>query len=261
MPDKDLPKAIAEAILASPDDILDSLVGALIGGRLGPASTRGRIEDIAPQAASARAIEQMLRLSSGATGESLALAVASAASTRARMDESGARIQIVWTGPEEERNPTRRTDQVILEMIRAAKHRLLVVSYAVYDVSEIIEALIDALKRGVEVTVVLDLSGEAEGTWNNRDALKWPKDAPIPNFLHWPETNVKPVDRRKPPKLHAKCVVADGRELLVTSANLTSHAMERNMELGVRVSGGRAAEEVERHFANLIDCGILTPLP
>jgi len=52
-------------------------------------------------------------------------------------------------------------------------------------------------------------------------------------------------------KLHAKVIVADARDALVTSANLTYHGYEANIELGVRISGD-PARLVDAHFRELI---------
>ena len=60
--------------------------------------------------------------------------------------------------------------------------------------------------------------------------------------------------------LHAKCVVADGRWLFISSANLTEHAFTVNMELGVLISGGKLPLRVEEHFDGLIASGALSPL-
>jgi phosphatidylserine/phosphatidylglycerophosphate/cardiolipin synthase-like enzyme len=51
-------------------------------------------------------------------------------------------------------------------------------------------------------------------------------------------------------------LVADRNDALVTSANLTSYAMDRNMEMGVRVVG-RPAATIAKHFDLLTACGIL----
>jgi phosphatidylserine/phosphatidylglycerophosphate/cardiolipin synthase-like enzyme len=58
--------------------------------------------------------------------------------------------------------------------------------------------------------------------------------------------------------LHVKAAVADGRLLLLTSANLTENAFSLNMEMGVLVSGGGLPAQAERHFERLIDAGVLT---
>ena len=38
--------------------------------------------------------------------------------------------------------------------------------------------------------------------------------------------------------MHAKAAIADKRAALATSANLTGHALDLNMELGLIVRGG-----------------------
>jgi len=57
--------------------------------------------------------------------------------------------------------------------------------------------------------------------------------------------------------LHAKAVIADGNWALVTSVNLTGHALELNMELGLLVEGGAIPQRPAAPFAELIARGIL----
>ena len=54
-------------------------------------------------------------------------------------------------------------------------------------------------------------------------------------------------------RVHAKVAVADGRIALVSSANLTGHALGKNMEAGVLVEGGRVPSELQRRLQGLID--------
>lgn len=64
-----------------------------------------------------------------------------------------------------------------------------------------------------------------------------PAGTPFPGLdavrLHWPAP-------QRPPgaALHAKIVVVDDRVALVGSANLTSRAMEANLECGILIRGG-----------------------
>jgi cardiolipin synthase A/B len=53
--------------------------------------------------------------------------------------------------------------------------------------------------------------------------------------------------------MHVKTVIMDREAILVSSANLTGAAMDRNMELGLLVEGGHLAETVDRHFDELIE--------
>ena len=56
--------------------------------------------------------------------------------------------------------------------------------------------------------------------------------------------------------LHAKCAVADGDRLLVSSANLTEFALTVNI-VGLLVEGDDAPRRVQAHLESLIDSGIL----
>ena len=60
--------------------------------------------------------------------------------------------------------------------------------------------------------------------------------------------------------LHAKAVVVDGEVALVSSANLTAAALDRNIELGLLVRGGGIPRRLEAHFAELRAGGVLRPV-
>jgi len=51
--------------------------------------------------------------------------------------------------------------------------------------------------------------------------------------------------------------LADGRCLLISSANLTEYAFTLNMELGVLITGGALPRRVEGRFDKLIEKGVL----
>jgi phosphatidylserine/phosphatidylglycerophosphate/cardiolipin synthase-like enzyme len=61
--------------------------------------------------------------------------------------------------------------------------------------------------------------------------------------------------------LHAKAAVADDQTVFVTSANLTEAALDRNIELGVLIRDRAFALTIVGYFRNLIDRGLLKPLP
>jgi phosphatidylserine/phosphatidylglycerophosphate/cardiolipin synthase-like enzyme len=60
--------------------------------------------------------------------------------------------------------------------------------------------------------------------------------------------------------LHAKTVVVDGRWTLLTSANFTEAAHERNIEAGVVIDDTKLAERVERQFDRFVEAGTLRML-
>jgi phosphatidylserine/phosphatidylglycerophosphate/cardiolipin synthase-like enzyme len=162
--------------------------------------------------------------------------------------------QVVWTGPKVEGSFLRATREVVRELLRGAQAELLVVGYwiAARDdgegiIEEVIASLADATKRGVAVSFLIDERVRADGR-DNREILisAWPVGVRFPKILTW---RLPASDQHL--KLHAKVLVADRRDALVTSANLTSYAMDRNMEMGVRLVG-QPALEIARHF-NLLE--------
>ena len=57
--------------------------------------------------------------------------------------------------------------------------------------------------------------------------------------------------------MHAKCVVVDTAECLITSANFTDRAHSRNIELGLHVTDRLVAQRIEGHWRRLIGDGHL----
>ncbi|WP_081057576.1 DISARM system phospholipase D-like protein DrmC [Burkholderia diffusa] len=162
----------------------------------------------------------------------------------AQTESEATQTEVVWTGPKVEGSYLRATRQVVQDIISAAQADLLVVGYWLagkedYEgiINDIVELMANAVARGVKVTMVLD-EGEKGYGKNNRDTLiaLWPKDIPQPKLLTW---KIPPDDKHL--KLHAKVLVADRHDALVTSANLTMYALDRNMEMGVRAQGQPSA--------------------
>lgn len=58
-------------------------------------------------------------------------------------------------------------------------------------------------------------------------------------------------------RLHAKVVIVDNRDVLLTGRNMTNAACDKNLELGVLCRGGGVARQVQHHFDVLIARGVL----
>jgi phosphatidylserine/phosphatidylglycerophosphate/cardiolipin synthase-like enzyme len=65
-------------------------------------------------------------------------------------------VELVWTGPDVGFVPTRRTEQAILQVLDSATKRITLVSYAVYRIPRVREALVAAAKRGVAITLIVE---------------------------------------------------------------------------------------------------------
>ncbi len=125
------------------------------------------------------------------------------------------------------------------------------VSYATHNEPSIKAALSAATARNVAVTLLAERhednpSYTAAGT-------------PFPGLnvlrLHWPASS-------RPPgaALHAKIIVVDDQVALVGSANLTSRAMESNLECGILIRGGPQPRAIRDHITGLHAAEVLLRL-
>ena len=85
-----------------------------------------------------------------------------------------------------------------------------------------------------------------------QDHKVWDVFTKKPKVYTWTPSGEHPYT-----SLHAKCLVVDRLDALVTSANFAFHGLESNPELGLSVMGPQATSIFER-FEHLISEGILT---
>jgi phosphatidylserine/phosphatidylglycerophosphate/cardiolipin synthase-like enzyme len=108
-----------------------------------------------------------------------------------------------------------------------------------------------AVARGVAVTLLAERHEDnpvytAQGTpfpGLNARRLRWPAGSRPPGAA-----------------LHAKIIVVDDQVALVGSANLTSRAMESNLECGILIRGGPQPRAVRDHISGLYAAGLLLRL-
>lgn len=165
-------------------------------------------------------------------------------------------IEIVWTGPEAEGPLVRPTAVVVEEMLREVREagEILIVGYSLTAengtiMKKIVDLLGEASQKRAAITIILHRDDEEK---NKANLLKaWNVFAKKPKVMTW-----DPPPNHPYTKLHAKVMVVDRLEALVTSANLTFHGLESNLELGLRVRGPQAAAIAER-FDHLMASNVL----
>lgn len=175
-------------------------------------------------------------------------------------------VDTVWTGPEVAGSEVRRTEAVVSELVTGAEKELLIIGYwlvsSTVQIKSLIELLIKKARSGVSVRFVFD-PGEKPGSKDNFSALieQWPADliGASREVYSWGDGLTKATAKsghQYDRKLHAKVIVADRKDALVTSANLTHAGLIENLEMGLRVRGAMAGAVV-RHFDLLISEKIL----
>ncbi|MDA0892345.1 MAG: DISARM system phospholipase D-like protein DrmC [Proteobacteria bacterium] len=162
-------------------------------------------------------------------------------------------IELIWTGPSTRLVPTRRTEQALLELIKAAEESLFLTSFVAYKVDSLIDALWKATTRGVRVSILLEES-QLEGGALTFDSIALLRaELSTAHFYTWEPQEGEFLGG----KVHAKVAVCDRSMCFISSANLTGHAMEKNMEAGVLIRGGGVAAQLQDHLEGLVDTGVI----
>ena len=229
------PDSLAAAWAAElPRDFSRKLAEAL---RKGPGAVRAlRSASFLP--ASLAAAQHALELAEAGDGP-----YASGALT-ARLDVMADQTQVtpVWTGPDSQKPAGRLTVAVLADLISEAQREILLVSYATFPDAEVRATLSAAVARGVRVTTLF----EREVDNPNFDGHLDPFPDLLARRLYWPK-----ITRPPGAAMHAKVLVIDRKTALVGSPNLTGFGIEKNLECGLLVRGGRVPGEIADYILGL----------
>lgn len=191
------------------------------------------------------------------------------AKERARQQEDTDRIQMVWTGPDQEGPAARDTGVVARELLGQASKSLLITTYSISRSSNTFEPVNDIMRRNpyLDVTIVLHVDMSIHSIYGLNAAAafardfwvsRWPWES-RPKVFYDPRGALENQAGRA--LQHAKCIVVDRQRVFITSANYTESAQQRNIELGVVIRDERLAERVSEQFHSLIGKGLLVSLP
>jgi len=246
-------RVLVELARELPPVALSSLISALEAG--GEGQNLGRFAATQTMRERLRRLDGLRAQHPEIDGQAIALALRAAGAAAAAVIAEH-HTEIAWTGPGTEAVPVRRVDQVLYDLVESAHSEVFVVTYAAYKIPRALSSLRCACDRGVHVSFVLELEEESGGKISFDELERYRQSLPSARFYYWPLER-----RRKSPTgsygtMHAKCVVADGERALVSSANLTTSALESNMELGLLV-GGLVSKQLREHFIQLIAQGEL----
>lgn len=179
------------------------------------------------------------------------------------------RVALATTGPDGN-GLTRPTLAVVRSLFAQARHSLLVAGFAVHQGRKIFALFAERLDQDEKLRgrLVLnvprplgDTSTAAAIVARFSERFKtgeWPGQR-LPEVYHDPRALA--LGSAHAASFHAKCIVADRQSGLVTSANPTEAAYERNIELGLTVEGGGIAATIDDWFNGLITDGHLERLP
>lgn len=252
---------------------LVGLAEALGAGRLNAPYSKSSLANHVPEAHLQDVRDALGSLDAAGMGRKhVATMLSLLAEERAAAQRMSDRVQLVWSPPELDHVDARDTGVVVQNLFRDAKSEVLVVSYAL-DSGSKAEALFATLAERLDalpdlsVIIVANVHRKHGDETPARVLVKafaakfrdqiWPGER-LPDVYYDPRS--VEVDGAKKAVLHAKCVVVDGRKTLLTSANFTEAAQERNIEAGVLIDDRRFAERMRRQIDRLVEAGSLRGL-
>jgi phosphatidylserine/phosphatidylglycerophosphate/cardiolipin synthase-like enzyme len=258
------------SLLLLPESDFPPLIAALRSGRLSPPFTAALIEHLVGHAVSSTTIEAMEDLKRiGFSEEQLAAALELVLQDRQRRPRLEDAIDLVMTGPEAPGVANRDTRVVVRELFANAQVSVLVAGYAVYQGKSVFQALADRMATlpGLKVRLFLDIQrGQGDTTLTSLvvrrfadrfRTTQWPQDRPLPDVYYDPRSLEISAHERS--AMHAKCIVVDGNDLFISSANFTEAAQNRNLEVGLLIRSTSLSASLTRHFDTLLAHGLLLP--
>lgn len=160
-----------EAILSAATDLVallsPSRIEALADRVRGsmPVEREGSLHQLVNTPAARTALDRLITAwnQTEIPGDVLAGILVGAAFARQQAQREN-RVELVWTGPTTPFVATRRTEQVLLDLIGYAQSDLFLVSFVAYDVSSVVDALNAASSRGIDIRILLETSTSHGGS-------------------------------------------------------------------------------------------------
>ncbi|HPA20708.1 MAG TPA: DISARM system phospholipase D-like protein DrmC [Verrucomicrobiae bacterium] len=245
---------------------LRSLAASLRQGSLSHGITRSALEQlVGVQSPQAKALFEELA-TQGFSSQQTATLIDAVADDRAQSRVASDEVSLIMSGPEVPGVPTADTAAAVQTLIQAAASEILIVGYVVRKGRALFQRLADRMVANpdLRVSLILNIARSQNDTSLDSEIVRrfvmdfrkreWPGDA-LPAIYYDPRAlTEKPADRAS---LHAKCVIVDRREAIVTSANFTEAAHHRNIEAGVILKSPALAVRLADYFNALIHAGAL----
>ena len=150
---------------------------------------------------------------------------------------------LVATAPASFSIKARSTKITVADMIAKANKSILITGYSLSDYfSDLVDIIINKSQQGVVVRFYVN-------DIESQDSFKRLLDykGKFLKIYNYP----KDKESDKMAALHAKVISVDGYLTLITSANLSYHGQEGNIEVGSLIKSASMAKQVEEMFATL----------
>jgi phosphatidylserine/phosphatidylglycerophosphate/cardiolipin synthase-like enzyme len=153
------------------------------------------------------------------------------------------KVEIVATTPLSFRAKVRKTYPVIQELISGAAQSILLTGYSISGYFEEMLKLINSKsKQGVMVELFVNKYDSVRQVLSDISHINR-------RFLKVYEYSGKADDKMA--ALHAKIIIVDSDKMLISSANLSYHGLDSNIEIGSLITSKNKAAQVQEVFSDL----------
>lgn len=152
------------------------------------------------------------------------------------------KVSLVVTAPPSFAINARTTMNVVQSMINGAERNILITGYSLSSYfSELVDIIVMKSQRGVFVKFFVNDIDKQSGF----DKILRYKGRFLKVYNYHQEDD-------KMATLHAKVISVDQQQTLITSANLSYHGQQGNIELGTLIESKHIAKQVDDVFTKLI---------
>ena len=155
-------------------------------------------------------------------------------------------VELVLTVPDSFRVKALRTKEIVYKLIENAEKNLTITGYSVSEYfSDMLDLIIRKSQQGIYIKAYINDIAKQEGVLDRLLTYK-------SRFLQVYEYQKQENDKMA--ALHAKIIVSDSKKSLISSANLSYHGIQGNIEMGFlleSVDKARQIEEVMREMVRM----------
>lgn len=243
-----------------PTGSLRALSSSLQAGMLSAGITRYGVQqaagaDVTSVEGSLRYLEQI-----GMSALQMAVVVQSIIDARGAQPDPSSLFDLVLSGPDVPGVPTADTAAVMHTLIAGASREVQLIGYAIHNGRKLFAPLAERMAAipDLRVTFCIDIARQYGDASLDSEVVQrfaidfrtkhWPWPT-LPQVFYDPRS-LSPTGQPRA-SLHAKCIVVDREIALVTSANFTEAAQQRNIEAGVLIRHRGMVERIDDYFAGL----------
>lgn len=162
------------------------------------------------------------------------------------------KCELVITAPASFRLRARRTKDVVDQLIMKACRSITITGYSISDYFDgMLDSMIQKSTIGVYVNLYVN---DVAKHWEQLQRAKSYRG----QYLRLYEYNRAEADRMA--ALHAKMIVVDGVSSLISSANLSYHGMQGNIEMGILIQSADKAGTIEGLLKELRRMKVFLPV-